>query len=261
MTCDEVLELLPDRAMGTLSETEEAAVRRHLRGCGACRADALALDRGVAMFASAAHAADPPPELRARVLSTLNEEWAEQDRARESRGRPMAARSASRGGFVRWLAVAAAVVAIGAAIAWGGIERANARDASARLAAISGDAASYQRFLHALGGKEVRVGKLRPTTSVQVAGTAILYDSDRHESWGLVELTAPGYRQPLTVTLVSSSGDTIPFPFPVQIDPDGHGTGWIATSADISTFRTVRVSAPDGTTLATGVTVDSGRDG
>ena len=59
------------------------------------------------------------------------------------------------------------------------------------------------------------------------------------------------------MTLVSSSGETIPFPFPVQIDPDGHGTGWIATSADISAFRIVRVSAPDGTTLATGVTSGS----
>src|SRR6266550_2325107 len=104
MTCDEILQLLPDHALGTLSETEEAAVRRHLRGCGACRADAVALDRGVAMFASAAHATEPPPALRERVMTTLSEEWADADRANRHGGASLA--TALRGGGVlRWAAV------------------------------------------------------------------------------------------------------------------------------------------------------------
>jgi anti-sigma-K factor RskA len=244
VTCDEVLLLLPDHALGTLSETEETAVRRHLRGCSACRADALALDRGVSMFASAAHAQDPPSELRERVMTTLADEWADADRsaaaaaAHAADGPP--SRSAWRGPVVRWIAAAAVVVPIGGALA--------------RLAAILPDATSYRDFLTALGGKEVRVAKLQPTTSVAVGGTAILYDSDQHESWSLVEINAPGYRRPLTVVLVSSGGETIHFPFPITIDADGHGAGWLATSADISTFRTVRVLAPDGSVLATGVT-------
>lgn len=258
MTCDEVLLLLPDHALGTLSETEETAVRRHLRGCSACRADALALDRGVSMFASAAHAQDPPSELRERVMTTLADEWADADRsaaaaaAHAADGPP--SRSAWRGPVVRWIAAAAVVVAIGGALAWGASEHATAQDHSARLAAILPDATSYRDFLTALGGKEVRVAKLQPTTSVAVGGTAILYDSDQHESWSLVEINAPGYRRPLTVVLVSSGGETIHFPFPITIDADGHGAGWLATSADISTFRTVRVLAPDGSVLATGVT-------
>jgi hypothetical protein len=250
--CEDVLLVLPDHALGTLSETEEAAVRRHLRGCGACRADALALDRGVAMFASAAHAAEPPPELRERVMGALADEWADADRSRREasgsdRGRPRTA-------IVRWLAVAAVVVALGGAVAWGTIEHAHASHTSRQLASATEDATSYRRFLAALGGKEVRVAKLHPSTSVHVGGTAILYDSDRHESWGLVEINAPGFRQPLTVTLVSSAGETIELPFPVELDGDGHGTGWLATAADISTFHTIRVLAPNGTLLATGVT-------
>jgi hypothetical protein len=250
VTCDEVLELLPDRAMGTLSDTEDAAVRRHLRGCGGCRVDAVSLDRGVAMFASAAHAVDPPPELREQVMSSLADEWADQDRMQ--RDRPSGGHSGRPRRSARWLAVAAAAAAIVGALAWGATEHSNAHDATTRLAAVSEYASAYQRFLHALGGRDVRVAELRATTSVQIAGVAILYDSDRHQSWGLVELTAPEYREPLTVTLVSTTGETLELPFPVRIDADGHGTGWLATSADISSFRTVRVSAPGGTVMATG---------
>jgi hypothetical protein len=258
VSCDEVLLLLPDLALGTLSETEEAAVRRHLRGCAACRAEALVLDRGVSMFASAAHAQDPAPELRERVMTTLADEWADADRsaaaaaAEASAGRT--ARARRRGPILRWVAAAAVVVALAGALAWGAVEHGLARDRSARLAAVLPDASSYREFLTALGGKEVRVAKLHPTTAVVVGGTAILYDSDRHESWGLVEINAPGLRQPLTIVLVSSAGETITFPFPVKIDADGSGAGWLSTAADISTFRIVRILAPDGSVLATGVT-------
>ncbi len=251
MTCDEVLQLLPDHAMGTLSETEEAAVRRHLRGCGACRADAQSLDSGVAMFASAAHVTDPPPELRARVMTALQEEWADEDRSIEAgAGIPgrRSARHAARwngGRVVRWLAVAAVVLALGAAVGWGAVQH-------GQLNAARGDQASYQRFLHLLGGKEVRVAKLHSTTGDQVTGTAVLYDSDRHESWGVFELTAPGYSEPLTIQLVSTTGEKLRVQFPVKLDGDGHGTGWLGTAADISSFQTVQILDPSGRVLARG---------
>jgi hypothetical protein len=256
VTCDDALQLLPDSALGTLSETEEAAVRRHLRGCGACRADAMTLDRGVAMFASAAHAADPPPELRERVMSALSEEWAEVDGRAQSAEPPRSHRRlpARPSLTARILAVAAVVIALAGALAWGIAQHSHASDLSTRLAAAADDASAYHRFLTALGGKEVRVAKLHAVSRVVVGGTAILYDSDRHESWSLVELNAPGYRKPVKVTLVSSSGDRIDFPFAVEIDKDGHGAAWLVTAADISTFRTVQLRGPDGAVLATGVT-------
>ena len=70
---------------------------------------------------------------------------------------------------------------------------------------------------------------------------------------------APGqkvrdFRQPVAVTLVSGAGETIPFQFPIQIDGEGHGAGWLVTGADISSFRTVRLTGPDGRLLATGAT-------
>ncbi|HYT30747.1 MAG TPA: zf-HC2 domain-containing protein [Actinomycetota bacterium] len=244
MRCEDALGLLPDFALGTLSEHEEAAVRRHLRGCGACRADAASLDEGVAMFAEAAHAMDPPAELKHQVMTVLTEEWKETpDVARPSRRRALP-----------WLAVAAAVVALAGALTWGATARSDANRASLALRDIRGDAASYQAFLHALGGKDVRVAKLAFRGPSQMEGTAILYDSDRGQSWGLVEVTAPGYTRPLTVTLLSSTGRTITLPGRIEFDSDGHGATWLVTSANITTFDSVRLTAPDGEVVATGTT-------
>jgi hypothetical protein len=251
MRCEQVVQLLPDHAMGTLSETEEAAIRRHLRGCGACRADAQALDRGVAMFASAAHVADPPPELRNRVMTALQEEWADADRASEASGPtdPHAGGRWTGGRALRWLAVAAVIAGLIGALSWGAVQH-------RQLVSARADQNSYQRFLHLLGGKEVRVAKIHPAGPVSVTGTAVLYDSDRHESWGVFELNAPGYTQPLTIQLVSTTGEKLTVPFPVKLDEDGHGTGWLASAADISSFRTVLILDPNGKVLARGVTGD-----
>jgi hypothetical protein len=255
MKCEEVRELLPDHALGTLDEVQEAALRRHLRGCGACRSDALALDRGVAMFASAAHELQPPPELRDRVMTVLGEEWSEA---------PAAASGRSLRRFVPWLATAAVVIALAGVLAWASIAQSNlgrARQTAAaqsKIAATNLEAArSYHDFLDALGGREVRVAELRPSGSTQIEGNAILYDSDQHQSWGLVLVTAPGYVGDINVTLLSTTGRTIKLPFPVTIDSDGQGSGWIVTSADISTFQTVRLTAADGSLLAVGNTSPS----
>jgi Putative zinc-finger len=253
MRCEEVRELLPDHALGTLDEVQEAALRRHLRGCGACRSDALSLDTGVAMFASAAHDLQPPPELRERVMTVLQEEWTEAPSVHV--GRHAVRR------FVPWLATAAAVVALAGVLAWALVAQSNLGDSRKTAAEFSrvaknnqSAAQSYHEFLSALGGREVRVAKLRPTGSTQVDGNAILYDSDEHQSWGLILVTAPGYVGDIDVTLVSTTGRTIKLPFPVQIDGDGQGSDWIVTSADIGTFKTVRLTAKDGTLLAVGTT-------
>src|SRR5947207_3735843 len=105
MTCESVRELLPDFTLGALSELQAAEVRRHLRGCSSCRADAAALDQGVALFASAAHATEPPADLKDRVLTVMADEWTE------------AAPKPSRR-FPRWMAVAAAAVVVAGSLGW-----------------------------------------------------------------------------------------------------------------------------------------------
>ncbi len=233
MSCEELREQLPDYTLGTLSETETAAVRRHLRGCSACRTEAALLDEGVAMFASAAHELPPPPGLKDRVLGVLAEEWQET----EQPGRPL------RRLAVSWPAMAAAVVVLAAALAWGGYSMARAHQ-------VGEDAQSYRGFLTALGGLDVRAGILRATSTMAIDGSATVYDSDEGQSWALVLVRAPGYEGKLFATLSSPRGQDIRL-FPIQVGQDGNGAAWLVTAARLTNYRTVRVAAPDGHVVAT----------
>jgi hypothetical protein len=234
VSCEEVRGLLPDYVLGSLSEVEMAGVRRHLRGCSACRRDAATLDEGVAMFANAAHAADPPPDLKDRVMTVLADEWHEAPAV----PRPLGQR------LLRWPALAAAVVLLAGAVAWGAVSQTKADQ-------WHQDAVTYQRFLHALGGHDVRVGVLQPRSHLALDGSAIVYDSDRGQSWALVLVRAPGFAGSLNVTLVSTDGHSIPM-HPITMDQDGEGSTWMVTSADLSSFRSIRLTGPGGRVLATG---------
>ena len=237
MACEEVRQQLADFMLGTLPELEMAAVRRHLRGCGGCRADAARLDQGIALFATAAHVAEPPPELKDRVMSALAEEWSEAP----------AGRRGPRPGAGKWLAVAVAVVAIAAALAWGAVSQVQAN--RSRI-----DAASYRSFLGALGGREVRVTSLQPASSIAIEGSAILYDSDHGQSWILVLARAPGYSGSVEVTVSAPGGSSIQLR-PLQIDTDGEASSWLVTSSDISRYTKVTLRSSDGTLLASGLAV------
>jgi len=232
VNCEDVREALPDYVLGSLPELEMAAVRRHLRGCSACRSDQVALDEGVALFADAAHASPPPPELRERVMSVLAEEWAETPETRQPFSRRL----------MRWPSLAAAVVLLAGALIWGGVAQSKANE-------WHQDAVSYQHLLHTLGGRDVRVGVLSPAGHQVVDGTAVVYDSDRGQSWCLVLVKAAGFRGNMNVTLSSSTGQSIRM-FPIQIDSGGEGSSWLVTGADLSSFSTIRLRAADGTLLA-----------
>jgi Putative zinc-finger len=237
MKCEDLRQQLPDYTLGTLSETETAAVRRHLRGCAACRAEADKLDQGVALFASVAHAVEPPAELKQRVMSVLADEW------RETEGR--AWKPPRRGVVLHWQALAAAFVILAGILVFAGYSQ-------ARAGRFQQDASSYRQFLHSLGGEEVRVATLKPSGDQIVDGSAILYDSDKGQSWVLVIIRAPGLSQPIRVTLSSPGGHSIRMPFPLQPDAEGGGSTWLLTSTDISRFNQVQLTAPDGSLVAAG---------
>jgi hypothetical protein len=232
--CEESRQLLPDHVLGTLSETESAAVRRHLRACSSCRAEAAELDEGVALFAGAAHAAEPPPELKDRVMAVLEEEWS------EPAARPQKAR---RRFAVGWQAVAAILLVLAGLAAWGGVAQGNAHR-------FQEDANNYRAFLGALGGKDVRVGQLVAASSgLPLEGSAVMYDSDRGQSWVLVLARAPGFSGQATVK-VEGLGRTIKLPFPMKFDSDGEGSAWLVTSADISHFDQVELTDAQGRVIA-----------
>ena len=150
MTCEEVRDLLPEHLLGSLDDTSDARVRKHLRGCADCRAERMRLEDGVAALSHATHEQDPPEELRRHVLDVLSEEW---DEPGEQPAAP-AGSPGAHGSAWRWLAVAAAVILVAVSLSYGVSQ-------SRHAASVQADAGSYQALLDALGGKEFRLGTLQ----------------------------------------------------------------------------------------------------
>ncbi|HEY3210133.1 MAG TPA: zf-HC2 domain-containing protein [Actinomycetota bacterium] len=235
MTCEDVRAQLPDYALGTLPETEAAVVRRHLRGCAGCRSEAATLDEGVALFASSAHETEPPPELRDRVMAVLTEEWSDTPQPRRLVPSLMS----------RWPAMVAAVIVI-AAVTVAAVAQTNARG-------FREDALHYREFLHALGGKDVRVAKLQPARSVTLEGSAIVYDAEQGEqSWVLVLARAPGFPERVTVSLETAGGRSIRIPFPLKFDENGDAWTGFTTSSDLSKFHRIVLTTSEGRVVARG---------
>ena len=235
MKCDAVRQQLPDYVLGTLSETETAAIRRHLRGCASCREDATELDQGVALFAGAAHMAEPPPDLKERVLAVLEEEWSEAATPTPRR----------RGFHVAVQAMAAALIVLAGMGAWAGVAQSNANH-------LRRDALAYRKFLSALGGKDVRAGTLIASPGVTLNGSVTLYDSDKGQSWIMVLAHATGFSDPVTVTLQAPGGREITVPFPLKFDASGEGWTAMVTGANVSTFNHIVLTGANGQVVAQG---------
>jgi len=234
VTCDDARELLPEHLLGTLEGPDDLEVRRHLRGCAGCRREMRALGEGIASFARAAHEGTPPPELKDRVMTVLQQEW--QDDVEP----PAPARG---GRWLSWAAGVAAAVVVVVALGWGGSQ--------AHRANLAADAAgSYTRLLQTLGGTEFRIGQLSGTTGQPVDGSVVLYDSSHDQSWGMVLVRAPGMTGTADVTLESRDGRTIDLR-ELEFQPDGDAATWLVTASDLTGFDHVTISAPDGTVLAT----------
>jgi hypothetical protein len=228
-TCEDVRPLLPEHALGSLGPDVDAAVRRHLRGCGACRREVEILREGVGILGTSMER-PAPPGLRERVLSALEEEWAEDE--------------APRSPSVRWrsLAVAASVAV---ALVAGGVafvQADRARDAGA-------DAASYRTVLATLGGTGFRVGELEPVGTEPVSGSVVAYESSHDQSFVVVFVRVPGLRGDGSLIVTRDDGTTWS-PGSIEFDGDGDAATWWVTDRTISTITGLRVSGPDGAPLA-----------
>jgi len=232
MSCDEVRELLPEYLLGVLETESEHAVKRHLRGCGSCRAELASLGEGLAAFARASHETEPPENLKDRVMAVLDEERA--DPAMVPRRRRLTG---------ALLAQAAVVAALVGALAWGAVATVSGTHASGR-------AARYQAFLDALGGKDVRVATLQRARPHAIEGSAVVYDSGVGQSWVLVLARSPGLTGKVHVLLTSPT-DRIEL-HPMEFDTDGEGSTWLVTSANLARYDHVRLVDGQGRTLAAG---------
>ena len=217
MTCEQVREQLAEHLLGTLEETADGEVRIHLRGCGSCRAELRAMADGVGTFAAAAHDVDPPGDLRQRVLTTLDEEWASAAPSRIRSGRP---------GRV------AVIAALAAALAWGAV---------ATVFAFNYEEAAdrYEAFLAQLGGKNVRVGALRAEGSQDLQGSVVIYESNVGQSWALVLCRAPGWEGTVNVTMLA--GERRIDLRPMELGPGGEGSTWLVTSSNLASYDRVNL--------------------
>lgn len=100
-------EELQDAIDGRLDARQQAALDLHLAVCAACRREMAALQWTKAQLARAARTGDVPDDLDALVRRALNEEDRQAERPAGARSRP-----ATRLALRKWLAAAAALVAI-----------------------------------------------------------------------------------------------------------------------------------------------------
>ncbi len=233
MTCDEVRERLPEHVLGTLDDVSDLAIRRHLRGCAGCRREMEVLGEGLALFAHAAHDAEPPPELEDRVLGTLADEWRDAS--------PSPARSARAGTRWAWLTAAAVLAALVLSLTWGLGQRHHAETL------VASD--RYTQLLHILGGKEFRAGTLTATPGMSVGGSAVVYESHEGQSWAAVFVRGPGLHGPATATLHAADGRAVDLY--VHFQRDGSGSAWLVTGMDLQGFDRITVTGPDGRVIAT----------
>jgi anti-sigma factor RsiW len=238
MTHEQVCELLPEHLLGSLPELDDAAVRKHLRGCAECRDERTRLEDGVAALSYATEQ-EPPEELRDRVLDVLAEEW---DSPEEPVTQP--ARATSPSSRWRWLAVAAAIVLVAVSAGWG-VSQAQRADR------LSADASSYQSLLATLGGKEFRIGTINTANGRDMAGTVLLYDGVPGEdwnSWGIVMAHSPTYTGVARAMLLGTDGRSKELP-PLHFT-NGEASSWLITHEDLTGLDQLVITSPDGSVLA-----------
>ena len=231
-TCEDVRALLPDFVLGSTGDADDLEVRRHLRGCGACRRELEALHEGLQVFGSTMER-PAPPELRDRVMTVLADEWTEGDTARRPVPLPQ-----------RWrVAVAASLAAAFLAATFGVIELGRAREEAA-------DASSYRDVLETLGGTGFKVATLEAATTTPVQGSVVAYESSHDQSFVVVFVRTPELTGSGSLVVSRNDGTTWD-PGPIEFDGDGDAAVWWVTDRNIDSMTGLTINAPDGSTLAT----------
>jgi hypothetical protein len=231
-TCEDVHPHLPDFMLGTTEGPDDLGIRRHLRGCSSCRRELDALEEGLGVFGSTLERS-APTELRERVLSVLEEEWAD----RRPEGRRVATPRAWR------VAVAASLALAVFAGAFGLIQLGRARD-EAR------EASSYRSVLATLGGTGFKVGTLEAATATPVEGSVVAYESSHDQSFVVVFVRTPTLKGDGSLVVARSDGTTWD-PGPIEFDGDGDAAAWWVTDRNIDSMTGLTIRAPDGSVLAT----------
>jgi hypothetical protein len=209
MGCDELRELAPEIALGTIGGEERAEALRHLATCADCRRLVDELSEVADELLMLAPAQEPPAGFESRVIEALG----------LPRRRPR--RFARRA--LRWIGPPVAAAAVSAV---------------ALLAVFHDDRVTAERYRETLaqaGGQYFQAEPLRDPTGVQ-AGVAFGYQG--RPSWVLVTVDRSHRDRIASAELVTRDRRTVPLPA-FELDPrDGSWGGAIPVNLyDVSSIR------------------------
>jgi hypothetical protein len=247
VNCLQVRELLPELAVGVLSDEDHRAVEQHLQWCAGCRKEANELGSAAASFAFALAPARVPAGLGEHVVA----------RVRQAAGAP----GLRRRMHTTVASIVAAMVAV-SGLGWGAVMagRADRFAERARQAQRSKELAleQFQKVLAGAGlpGSEVPtndtyLGRLAPTSDTRVGGGAVLQlvlpttlDFTIVIVNGLDPTDAGAF--PYRVTLRNAAGEVLRAGAITALDNDGGADVFHQFNRDLTGFTTVEVTNARG---------------
>jgi Putative zinc-finger/Anti-sigma-K factor rskA, C-terminal len=253
VTCGEVRERLPERALGVLEPREAAEIDRHVSWCAACRKESAELTDAAAVLAYAAAPAEPPQELEQRVVDLVHAQ------ARHG-GRVHAPGRRGR------LAVAAAVAAMVAVsgLGWGAVMAGKAARSEEQATAMSQRSSEAEhRFVELLQTMEftdpqndVFLGTLAPGAGGSGGGSAFTLVSPDYIDMAVVMvngLPAPKRAaMPYEVRLIGRGGRALSVGRIGSLDAGGGAIVAQEFDRDLGPYGRVVVTDADGHVVLSG---------
>jgi len=255
VNCLLVRDRLVERSLGALSLEDGAAVDRHVAWCAACRKESAELDRAAATLALTLAPEAPAPELEDRVVGAVSA-TAAGDRGEEQRP--------PRRGRLAAASVIAAMIAI-SALGWGSAMAGRAERFRERATVAERQEEAFSTFKSILIGRAVfaqpenraYLGILAPTSERAGGGSALTLVSPSITDFAMVTVSGLPPNDhgalPYRVWIVDgSTGERFQVGKPIQeLDADGSANR-VENFADLSAFRTVRVTDASGDVVLSG---------
>jgi anti-sigma-K factor RskA len=221
---NQIAELIPEFALGTLDANEADMVKRHLETCAACRQELVSFESVVDALSLAAPSVDPSPQLRSQLLKRIEGPQAPEMAAIPSWWQSVTGRIQAFLAGPRWqpaLLLAAIAIVVGAVYFW----QQNSQVQPEQYALTATDTAPG-----ASGVIEVTAGGQDATLSV--SGLPVLSPEEQYQLWLIVD----GQRASGAVFSVAEDGTaTVPIDserplsefgaFGITIEPAGGSPG------------------------------------
>lgn len=236
LRCVEARESLAAYSLGALEPEERRSLDEHLAGCPACRIELATFDRALGSVARMAPPAEPPAEVRSRLLANVARSEATPAAAHARVVVPWRSRAARIG-------LAAAAILLLAAVAAGAVLVDRARDER-------DDARAAERMLitYLTSGGRVAALSARPAGNYgTTVGRGSLLTAPGRPPLVLVEGCPPTTEDRIYRVWVERNDERTPVG-ELEVDADGRGWLELSTGEPLTSFETVGVTmVTDGT--------------